>query len=274
MSARPLRNIVRVLTLIIIAYLLLALVVMIFQRRLVFIPEQIPADAISQLAKEHGFQPWTNQDGRVIGWKIPAGGASLGSVMIVHGNAGSAVTRDYLARPIHEAEPVDVYVLEYPGYGARAGSPSKRSMDAAAEEAFQLLSTNLPRYLVSESLGTGVAADLAANHPEAIAGMAFMVPYYDLASVAQKRFWFLPAYYLLLDRFNPAQSLKHYHGPINFLIAGADEIIGPESGRRLFDAYNGPKNLQIVPSAYHNDVAEQTPEWWRATFAFWRKYER
>ena len=171
MSARPLRNIVRVLTLIIIAYLLLVLVVMIFQRRLVFIPERIPADAIPQLAKEHGFQPWTNQDGRIIGWKIPSAGASIGSVMIVHGNAGSAVTRDYLARPIHEAEPVDVYVLEYPGYGARAGSPSKRSMDAAAEEAFQLLSTNQPRYLVSESLGTGVAADLAANHPEAIAGI-------------------------------------------------------------------------------------------------------
>jgi pimeloyl-ACP methyl ester carboxylesterase len=268
------RRLFRVLIPIIIAYVLLCLVVLLFQRWLLFIPTRIPAGIIRQVAAEGGFLPWTNSDGLIIGWRIPAQGDTQGSVLIVHGNAGCAATRDYLARPIHEAEPVDVYVLEYPGYGAREGSPSKKSMDAAADEAFQLLPANLPRYLVSESIGTGVAGDLAADHPEAIAGMALMVPYHDLASVAQKRFWFLPAYFFLLDRFNPAQSLKNYHGPINFLVAGADEIIGPESGRRLFEEYGGPKNLEVIPGAHHNDVAAQSPGWWRETFAFWRKNRR
>ena len=36
-------------------------------------------------------------------------------------------------------EVVDVFVLEYPGYGARSGTPSRASIMAAAEEAFQLL---------------------------------------------------------------------------------------------------------------------------------------
>jgi len=261
-----------VLTPIIIAYLLLALAVMLFQRWLVFIPTRIPANVIPQVAAEHGFQPWTNTAGLVIGWKIPARDASRGSVLIVHGNAGCAVSRDYIAQPIHYAESVDVYVLEYPGYGAREGSPSKQSLDAAAEEAFQLLPADQPRYVVSESLGAGVAADLAENHPQAIAGLALLAPYHDLASVAQKRFWFLPAYYLLRDRFDPAQSLKKYHGPINFVVAGADEIIGPESGQRLFDEYNGPKNLLVIPHARHNDIAAQAPEWWRETFAFWAKF--
>ena len=147
------------LTPIIIAYLLLALAVMLFQRWLVFIPTRIPANVIPQVAAEHGFQPWTNTAGLVIGWKIPARDASRGSVLIVHGNAGCAVSRDYIAQPIHYAESVDVYVLEYPGYGAREGSPSKQSLDAAAEEAFQLLPADQPRYVVSESLGAGVAGE-------------------------------------------------------------------------------------------------------------------
>jgi pimeloyl-ACP methyl ester carboxylesterase len=268
------RRLFRVLMPIIIAYVLLFLAVLLFQRSLLFVPTRVPADVMPQVAMEHGFIPWTNSEGLIIGWKIPAAGETQGSVLIVHGNGGCAANRDYLARPIHDAEPVDVFVLEYPGYGAREGKPSKKSMDAAANEAFQLLPANLPRYLVSESLGTGVAGDLAAIYPQAIAGMAFMVPYHDLATVAQKRFWFLPAYFFLLDRFNPAQSLKNYHGPINFVIAGADEIIGPESGRRLFEEYGGPKNLEVIPGAHHNDVAAQSPEWWRETFAFWEKNRR
>ena len=266
-----LRKVLRVLTPIIIIYVLVCLAVMLFQRRLLFIPTRMPAGIVTQVAAEGGLLPWTNSQGLIIGWRIPAHGDVQGSVLIVHGNAGCAANRDYIARPIHEAEPVDVYILEYPGYGAREGKPSKISIDAAAEEAFQLLPANLPRYIVSESLGTGAAGDLAAIHPESIAGMALIAPYHDLASVAQKRFWFLPAYYFLRDRFNPAESLRNYHGPIIFIVAGADEIIGTESGKSLYEVYNGPKNLQVIPGAHHNDVAAQSPEWWQAAFAFWQK---
>src|ERR1039457_6094983 len=180
----------RVLQLLVIAYLLIVLAVLIFQRRLIYFPTKIPAEVIESVAAEHGFVPWKNPTGQIIGWKIPASGAATGSVLIVHGNAGCALSRDYLARPIHEAEDVDVFVLEYPGYGARAGSPSKTSFLAAAEESFQLLPADKPKYVVSESIGAGVACELAKCHPTEIAGLALFVPYHNLASVAQRRMWF------------------------------------------------------------------------------------
>jgi len=267
------RRFFRALQLFIIAYVLFALGVMVFQRRLIYIPTKIPANLILQAAAEHGFVPWKNPSGQVIGWKIPANGTAVGSVMIVHGNAGSAIERDYLAQPIHDAESVDVFVLEYPGYGAREGSPSKKCLDAAAEEAFWSMPTNSPKYVVSESIGAGVACDLAKNHPQEIAGLALFVPYHNLASVAQRQMRFLPAYFLLLDRFNPEECLKSYRGPVKFVIAGADEIIGPASGLRLYDSYGGTKDLQIVAGAHHNDVAEQPPNWWKEVFSFWRQNE-
>ena len=76
----------------------------------------------------------------------------------------------------------------------------------------------------------------------------------------------LPAYLLLLDRFNPAECLQDYRGPVKIVLAGADEIIPVESGRRLFEGYQGPKNLQIIPGAHHNDIAGQSPEWWKGFF--------
>ena len=261
----------RVLQLLLIAYLLVVLLALIFQRRLIYFPTKIPADVVESVAKEHGFAPWKNSAGQIIGWKTPAQGPATGSVLIVHGNAGCALGRDYIAQPIHDAGDVEVFVLEYPGYGAREGAPSKASLLAAAEEAFQLLPSGAPKYVVSESIGAGVACDLARNHPSEVAGMVLFVPYHNLASVAQRQMPFLPAYVLLFERFNPAKCLEHYRGPVQFVVAGADEILGPETGKKLFNGYAGPKNLRLLPGAHHNDVSGQSPMWWREVFGFWQQ---
>lgn len=143
----------RVLIALFILYALLCLCVFIWQRGLLYVPTQIPMATIGQVAADNGFVPWTNPAGQIIGWRVLSNRPTVGSVLILHGNAGCAVGRDYLAQPIHAAEAMEVFVLEYPGYGARAGTPCKKSFDAAAEEAFALLPADKPKYLVSESLG-------------------------------------------------------------------------------------------------------------------------
>jgi len=265
------RSFIRVLSLFAIAYLFVLLAVLVFQRRLLYLPTRIPGGVIVSVAAGHGFVPWKNPSGEIIGWSIPARGVATGSVLIVHGNAGCALSRDYIAQPIHDAADVDVFVLEYPGYGARAGAPCQASLMAVAEEAFQLLPARGPRYVVSESIGAGVACELAKKHPAEIAGLALLVPYHNLAAVAQRQMWFLPAYFLLRDRFNPEDCLRSYHGPVKFVIAGADEIIGPASGLRLGDSYRGPKELQVFAGAHHNDISGQPAVWWREVFRFWQQ---
>ena len=262
---------VRILQLVIIAYVLFVLAAAIFQRRLIYFPRTIPPALVEPAAAELGFVPWRNPSGQIIGWKMPATSSPSARVLIIHGNAGCAIDRGYLAGPIHDAAPVDVFVLEYPGYGSRAGSPDKKSFLAAGDEAFGLLTNGLPKYLVSESLGAGVACDLARTHPTEVAGLVLFMPYHNLASVAQRKMPWLPAYFLLLDRFNPAEDLKDYRGPVKIVLAGADEIIPVESGRRLFEEYPGPKILQIIPGAHHNDIAGQSPAWWKEVFSFWQQ---
>lgn len=265
------RSFIRVMQVLVIGYLLVLLAVLIFQRRLIYFPTKIPADVIETVAAGHNFAPWKNPAGEIIGWKMTRTNASA-SVLVIHGNAGCALSRDYIAQPIHDAADVDVFVLEYPGYGARGGSPNKASFIAAAEEAFRLLPTNSPRYVVSESIGAGVACEVAKAHPQEVAGMALFVPYHNLASVAQRQMWFLPAYWLLRDRFEPAECLKSYRGPVKFVVAGADEILGAATGERLYMEYAGPKELQLFPGTGHNDIAEQPAAWWREVFAFWQSH--
>jgi pimeloyl-ACP methyl ester carboxylesterase len=40
---------------------------------------------------------------------------------------------------------------------------------------------------------------------------------------------------------------------------------------RLHDSYQGPKELQVLEGAGHNEVSGQTPAWWREVFEFWQK---
>lgn len=264
----------RVLVILFAGYALLTLLVMFVQRRLIYFPTRFSLKRAESVAAKAGFQPWRNASGQIVGWHLPGLSSSNGAVLIVHGNAGSAVDRDYLAKPIRDAGNTDVFVLEYPGYGARDGSPSQQSILAAADEALTALSNHAPIYVVSESLGAGAAAHLARKYDKHVAGLMLLAPYDNLASVAQKQMPLFPVSLLLWDRFNPAEWLKDYRGPVGVVVAGADQVIPPEFGRRLHDGYAGPKRLQIIPGAGHNDVAAQPSDWWKEVFAFWQQNER
>lgn len=265
------RQIRRMLQLLLLAYLGVVLLAALFQRRLLYFPTKLPLELAERTARGEGFVPWKTQAGQTIGWKIPASGSPSGSVLVVHGNAGFALNRGYIAKPIHAAAALDVYILEYPGYGARLGSPTMKSFLAAGEEAFTTIQTNLPVYLVSESIGAGVVAHLAKTFPTKVAGLLMFAPYDDLGSVAQSQMPILPARWILRDRFRPAAWLTDFRGPVKVVIAERDEIIPPRFGRRLYDSYNGLKELTIIPGAGHNDIAEQSLEWWQDVLLFWAK---
>jgi uncharacterized protein len=242
------------------------------QRYLIYVPTKVTLDFAEDTAAKAGFIAWRNSADQFIGWKLSARSSPTGSILIIHGNGGWALDRAYMAKPIHDAASLDVYILEYPGYGAREGSPGESSLLAAADEAFENLPKNLPAYVVSESLGTGVAAHLAQKYPARVAGLALFVPYDNLASVAANHVPFLPAYFLLWDRFDPEEWLKDYHGPVKVIVAGSDEIIPPKFGERLYDSYNGPKILQVIPGARHSSTVAESPDWWRELLAFWQTH--
>ena len=266
-----LRLLCRILITLLITYLGVVLLAVLFQRRLLYFPTKLSLESAVEAARREGFEPCKTPAGQIIAWKRPAKGLPVGSVLVAHGNAGGALDRDYIALPIHAAAALDVYVLEYPGYGARPGRPAMKNFLAAGEEAFKTLPAHLPVYLVGESIGAGVVAHLAKTFPARVSGILLFAPYDDLGAVAQGQMPLLPVKWILRDRFRPAVWLADYHGPVKIVIAERDEIIPSRFGRRLFDACQGPKELQLIPDAGHNEIAGQSPEWWRDVLQFWAK---
>jgi pimeloyl-ACP methyl ester carboxylesterase len=92
------------------------------------------------------------------------------------------------------AEPVEVALLEYPGYGPRPGAPSQQTLVPACRAAVTLLARGgLPVVIVGESLGSAVAALGAAEQPDSVAGLVLVTtPLASVTAVARRHYPFLP----------------------------------------------------------------------------------
>lgn len=255
-------------------FLLAVLVLMItlfagLQRRLIYFPSTAEPAALEEMAQSEGFKPLAGATGETIAWiHSPRDGGAPDAVFIIfHGNAGFGLHRSYYRDALRElsGDRWACVVLEYPGYGARSGSPSKDSLEAAAAEVLDVILAlhPAPVYLIGESLGGGVATSLAASHPEAVRGLLLVTPFTSLAEVGQYHYPLLPVRLLLRDNFDNTRNLKQYRGPVGIILAEGDRVIPASIGKKLYDSYEGPRRLWTQPGAGHNtlDLNPGNPMW-------------
>jgi uncharacterized protein len=240
-----------------------------FQRKLIYVPFHEPESAMLTLARSLGFEPWRDETGTIIGWKSAHHGRPPSNRMVVfHGNAGYALHRGYYLSGFQEIDggrKWEVYLFEYPGYGARPGALGETQFVRAGLHALNALTTgdSRPIYLLGESLGSGPACALAQRAPDRVAGLFLVTPFARMGDVAAHHFSFLPVRFLLRDRWDNAFALRGYHGPVAMLIAGRDEVVTAAQGRLLFQGYGGPKHLWTESDAGHNtiDFRPGAPRW-------------
>jgi hypothetical protein len=237
------------------AVLALLAVAFLAQRRLLYFPSRYGLEPAVRAAQARGLEPWTDASGRFVGWRSPhPSGAPVARAIVLHGNAGTALDRSYLRDVLQGpgAPPVDVFLLEYPGYGPRDGSPTESSIVAAATEAIDALGTDLPVLLVGESLGSAAAVLAAAARPR-VAGLLLVTPVSSVVALARRHYPVVPSF-LVRDAFRADRALPRYPGRVAFLVAGRDEVAFPDQARALFTAFPGPKLLREEPEANHNTL--------------------
>jgi pimeloyl-ACP methyl ester carboxylesterase len=265
----------RLLLLLLLACLVFYVVATVFvsfnQRWFIYPAPKLASQSVDQMAQSANLERWTNSSGQFIGLKrrSPEQPAA-GSILITYGNGDRAVSYSGYASGIQSVLPLNVFILEYPGYADRAGSPSQQSLFRAADEAFQLLDTNKPIYLFGQSLGTGVAAYLAGTHSDKVAGVVLVSPYNCLTDVAQYHMPIFPVHLMLIDRFPSEDYLRNYHGPVGMVVDGRDKVIPGKFGFRLYNGYTGPKHLWVFQDGGHATIMEPPEQFWKEVVEFWQ----
>jgi fermentation-respiration switch protein FrsA (DUF1100 family) len=156
---------------------------------------------------------------------------------------------------------LSLLVFDYPGYGRSGGSPSEAGCYAAADAAYAWLmeTGRVPAeeiVLYGESLGGGVAVDVASRRPHR--ALVLVKTFTTLPDVGQGQFPWLPVRWVMRNRFDSLAKIGRCRRPV-FVAHGTDDGLVPYAlGRRLYDAANEPKAFVAVDGATHGTRLEDT----------------
>lgn len=248
--------------LLLLGYGVIAAAVYLQQDAMIFFPSKQSSEEGDRLALRNGFEPWRNAMGAQIGWQSMEGGPA-NALLVLHGNAGYALHRTYYHEYSRHAGKWKTYLLEYPGYGIRAGRPTEESLTAAALEAVDILAEMPERkvWILGESLGSGVAAAVASQRKDMVSGLILVTPFDSLVSAARSHYPWLPVSTLLRTRFESDKNLAGYPGPVAFVVAENDPVVPPELGKRLYEEYPGRKQLWVAQGSGHDVSSFFAREW-------------
>ena len=177
-------------------------------------------------------------------------------IVYFHGNGGHIeYRRDRLLSFAQSG--YGVLMVEYRGYGGNPGTPSESGLLADAAAALDFLGSSGVEtdrlVLYGESLGSGVAVRLAAQHQ--IAALILEAPFTSIADVAQFHYPFVPASVLVRDRFDSLSRIAAVRAPILILHGERDRVVPVRYGRALFDAAPQPKQFWLAREGRHEDLA-------------------
>jgi fermentation-respiration switch protein FrsA (DUF1100 family) len=229
-------------------------------RRLAAAPESFGLDATE-------LSVITEDRVRLHGWWIRGAGRRV--LLYFHGNAGNAADRLERTRALHDRLGLDVFLVDWRGYGRSEGTPSEEGLqrDGRAVYRTAIESGFHPEQIVlfGESLGTAVAIDLAAKW--ACAGVVLETPFLSARALARVHYPWVPLF-LVRDRWNNEARVADIPVPKLFIVAEKDEVAPAAHGRRLFETARGVRELLVVPGAHHNDV------WVVGGDAYWGAWEK
>ncbi len=167
------------------------------------------------------------------------------TLLFFHGNAGNISHRLSKCCTFLDLG-LDVLLVDYRGYGQSEGRPDEAGTYLDATAAYDYLTQQRsisPEKIViyGESLGTGIAADLAPRVP--IGGVILEASFTSIADVAQRMFWFLPVRRLVRNHYDSLSKVKHIQSPLLLLHSRDDEIFNIRHSQRLLGAAAEPKRL-------------------------------
>lgn len=240
---RAIRSVGLVLLVIVVAAVAL---LWIFQRNFIY-PAPPPDKNVAA-----GYSPVILQTGDGLSLRAAYRPAAPGQPTIIffHGN-GDGLAGAALATGVLAAADYGVLLPEYRGYGGNPGHPDEAGLYADGEAALRFLRKSrvgdADIVLIGNSLGSGVATELAARH--SVAGLVIVSGYTRLPDVVRDIARGLPIGWLVRDGFANIDKLPSISAPILVMHGQRDRVIAFAHGEALAAAAH--TRLLAYPGAGH-----------------------
>ena len=251
----------RTLTLFVIGYALLVAIMFFTQRSYMYIPYKIfPNPALIGVGDMEVIEV-TTADGLTLKalYKAPAT-PSMPVVVLFHGNGGSIAIRGFRARDYIDHGGYGYLLAEYRGYAGNPGKPSEQGLYEDARAYMKWLTGHQKIaqdriVLYGESLGTGIATQMALEYAN-VRALILEAPYTTMQAVAQKHMFWLPAYWLVRDRYNNIDKIAHVRVPLLVLHGQQDKVVPFSQGTKVFQNAKTRKRMETFSEGNHVNLHE------------------
>jgi len=184
-------------------------------------------------------------------------------ILRFYGNADRADRWVALEADAFGERAVDVWGVNYPGFGGSTGPARLKRMGEAGVAAFDALKTKAsgkPIYVFGASIGSAVALHVAAHRD--VRGLVLHNPP-PLRQIILRKYgwwnlWLLagPVALQVPRDLDSVANAKGIHAPAIFLLAEQDEIVPPRFQRLVVNSFAGEKKVIPLPGAFHNSPIE------------------
>jgi pimeloyl-ACP methyl ester carboxylesterase len=186
-------------------------------------------------------------------------------ILRFYGNADRAERWAAAEAAMWNDRAVEIWGMNYPGFGGSTGPARLSRIGPAAVAAFdECHAGHRPILIFGTSIGATAALHVGASRPHDIAGLVLQNPP-PIREMALRQFgwwnlWLLagPVALQIPRDLDAIANAKATHAPAIFLLSEKDEIIAPRFHRLVVDAYAGEKRVIAARGAYHNDPIEGT----------------
>lgn len=267
------REIMDVIPWLIAAYLVLCAAAYFGHRMFMYFPDpaRIPPDATG-LGGVEEIELAAADGTKLIGWYAKAA-VGKPTVLYFHGNAANAANRAPKIDMMIQSG-FGVFYLNNRGYGGSGGSPTEADNVADAIAAYDYVrGLGVPAEKIvafGESLGSGQAVQLAAERP--VGAVVLEAAPTSTVDVGRSIYFWLPLGLLLTDQYNVERDIVRVTAPLLILHGERDEVIPVDMGRRIYNAANEPKQIELFGEGRHNDLFDHGA--WERMRDFLRSLER
>ena len=227
---------------ILLIYLSVLIYLFFFQRNLLYNPNENNYSGDKLKVDIEEVQIKTSDNINLLGWFHKKDLNKFKTIVYFHGNAGRLENRIHKLNHFKDMN-INFLIISWRGFSGNSGNPSEQGLYKDGKSAIDWLKNmgleDKDIILYGESLGTGIATEIAQN--KKFAGLILETPFTSMIDAAKNFYPYIPIGFLLKDRYENDKKIKNINIPLLVMHGEKDQIIPFKMGKKIYEIANQPK---------------------------------
>ena len=227
---------------VLVVYLVITLSLYFFQRNLLYYPSENNYSGDRLTVPIEKVKIKTQDNIELLSWYHKKNVSDYKTILFLHGNAGSLENRIHKINHFKEMK-VNLVIIAWRGFSGNKGEPTEKGLYEDARSAIGWLKkkgiNEKNIILYGESLGTGIAVEIAQN--KNFAGIILESPFTSMIEAGKGKYPFLPVRFLLKDKYESDKKIQNIKSPILIMHGEVDRIVPFWMGEKMYKLANEPK---------------------------------